>query len=662
MTGSDHTSDRLDDLVAVSTAIARLFDSVPFGVLVSTEDGTIVFANDVVSATLAYSPGELIGLSISRVFGDAEARTEGDPWAGFWQSPESAARATRQMVPARRQDGVVVPVDVGIHGVTDGTTWLAVASVSDAIDRVSLQEHLAALSAERAGFQQLVIDIAEQIVSVKAAALDETIVDSLRRIGEALDLDRAIVWQKLPREGVARPTYHWQRTPSETVPSPVPLATIPFVMSRLEAGAAEWFSRIDEVPDPVDRETFRARGLRTAVWIPVPLPEAPEGTLCVLALSSTTREQELVPEILGRLRLVAAVIGQALARTATATRLGQALDEIRTLRGGTTSEHLERRPTPTRGARPLIAESAAMQQVLAQVERVAVTPATVLLIGETGTGKEVLAEAIHERSPRHQRRMVRVNCAAIPSALMESELFGREIGAFTGAVTRQIGRFEAANQSTLFLDEVGELPLDVQVKLLRAVQNRVIERLGSVRSIAVDLRIVAASNRDLDVAVRDGAFREDLFYRLNVFPITIPPLRERVEDIPGLVWSFIDEFSRLFGKTVDAVPKASMRALQDYSWPGNVRELRNVIERAVIVADGPLLEPALPPSPRAKPAHRTMTLANLEADHIREVLEIANWRIRGRGGAAERLGLKPTTLESRMIKLGIERPNARDKV
>src|SRR3954462_14867228 len=194
MTGSDRISDRLDDSLTVSKAIERLFDSVPFGVLVSTEDGTIVFANDVVSATLAYSPAELIGSSISRGVGDPEARTEGNPWAGFWQSPESAARATtRQMVPARRQDGVVVPVDVGIHGVTDGTMWLAVASVSDAIDRVSLQEHLAALSAERAGFQRLVVDIAEQIVSVEAAAVDETIVDSLRRIGEALDLDRAIV-------------------------------------------------------------------------------------------------------------------------------------------------------------------------------------------------------------------------------------------------------------------------------------------------------------------------------------------------------------------------------------------------------------------------------------------------------------------------------------
>jgi transcriptional regulator with GAF, ATPase, and Fis domain len=377
--------------------------------------------------------------------------------------------------------------------------------------------------------------------------------------------------------------------------------------------------------------------------------------LCILALSSTTREYEFVPEILDRLRLVAIVIGQALSQKAITRRLRQALEELQKLRGGRRSERLEYRPPLARGAFRLVTDSTVMKELLAQAEQVGPTPATVLLLGETGTGKEVLAETLHELSPRRRRRMVRINCAAMPQTLIESELFGREPGAFTGAVTRQIGRFEAANQSTVFLDEVGDLPPEIQVKLLRVLQDRVIERLGSVQSIKVDVRIVAATNRDLEEAVRDKLFREDLFYRLNVFPITIPPLREHPEDIPSLVWNFVDEFSGLFGKTIDSMPKDSMRELREYSWPGNIRELRNVIERAVILTNGRVLELSMPARGEPKSWPGAMTLAEAEADHIRVVLDSTNWRIRGAGGAAEWLGLKPTTLESRMMRLGLSR-------
>jgi formate hydrogenlyase transcriptional activator len=311
-----------------------------------------------------------------------------------------------------------------------------------------------------------------------------------------------------------------------------------------------------------------------------------------------------------------------------------------------------------RTSRPIVSESVGIQRVLTQIEQVAPTPATVLLLGETGTGKEVMAQAIHDLSPRHQRQMIRVSCAAIPTALIESELFGRERGAYTGALSRQIGRFEAAHQSTLFLDEIGDLPMEVQVKLLRVLQERVIERLGSTQPVKVDVRIITATNHNLEDGVRDKTFREDLFYRLNVFPITVPPLRERVEDIPALVWTFIDEFSRAFGKTIESISKDSLRELQRYPWPGNVRELRNVIERAVIVStDRQLVVPAPRIGERPVP-HAAMTLNALEIDHIRSVLEATNWRVRGPGGAAQRLGLKPTTLESRMARLGITRKKA----
>jgi transcriptional regulator with GAF, ATPase, and Fis domain len=313
------------------------------------------------------------------------------------------------------------------------------------------------------------------------------------------------------------------------------------------------------------------------------------------------------------------------------------------------------RPAEPAGTGPIVGQSAAVRLVLEQVEQVAPRDSTVLLLGETGSGKELFATQIHELSSRSGRTMVRVNCSAIPPTLMESELFGREKGAFTDAIARQIGRFELADHSTIFLDEIGDLPPEIQVKLLRVLEVQQIERLGSPKGIHVNVRIIAATHRNLEERIAADSFREDLFYRLNVFPIRIPPLRERVEDIPLLVWRFVDEFSRAFGKRIDTIPRENMTELQRYSWPGNIRELRNVVERAMIVATGPQLVIALPPRTSAgvKISDR---LADVEREHIRSVLETSAWRIRGAGGAADRLGLKPTTLETRMSKLGLKRP------
>ena len=324
---------------------------------------------------------------------------------------------------------------------------------------------------------------------------------------------------------------------------------------------------------------------------------------------------------------------------------------------GPQSSFASDKPVTTRDTdSPIVCRSEAMRRVLAQVHQVAITPATVLLLGETGVGKGILAQAIHDASPRRGRLMVSVSCAAIPATLIESELFGHERGAFTGAMSRQIGRFEAASGSTIFLDEIGELPLDMQVKLLRVLEERTIERLGANQSVKVDVRIIAATNRNLDAAIRENTFREDLFYRLNVFPIVVPALRERVEDIPPLVWRFVAELSRAFGKTIDSIPDECLRELQRYEWPGNVRELRNLVERAMIVTTGRRLVVRLPPVEQRPMCQSAMTLSALETQHIRAVVESTNWRIRGAGGAAERLGLKPTTLETRMERLGIRRP------
>ena len=303
----------------------------------------------------------------------------------------------------------------------------------------------------------------------------------------------------------------------------------------------------------------------------------------------------------------------------------------------------------------IVGKSAAIRRVLEQLHQVAATDATVLLLGETGTGKELFATEIHQQSARRGRAMVRVNCAAIPATLVESELFGREKGAFTDAATTQIGRFEMADRSTIFLDEIGDLPADVQVKLLRVLEERQIERLGSPKSIRVDTRIIAATHRNLEERIEGGSFREDLYYRLNVFPIQVPPLRHRVEDIPLLIWRFVGELSERFGKQIEEISRENMAALQAYSWPGNIRELRNAVERAMILAKTARLTIAVPRTAGVA-ATQSTRLEDVEKAHIRSVLESVGWRIRGTNGAADRLGLRPTTLETRMAKLGIRRP------
>jgi transcriptional regulator with GAF, ATPase, and Fis domain len=296
--------------------------------------------------------------------------------------------------------------------------------------------------------------------------------------------------------------------------------------------------------------------------------------------------------------------------------------------------------------------------MLAKAKQVAPTDSAVLIIGETGTGKELLAQAIHDMSRRGAKPMAKVNCAALPPALVEAELFGREKGAYTGALSRQAGRFEVADGSTLFLDEVGDLPLELQAKLLRVVQFGEFERLGSTRTLKVNVRVIAATNRDLAKAVEDGHFRQDFYYRLNVFPLTVPPLRERPDDIPALVWSIVQELGQRMGKRIEAIPRRVMERLQVFHWPGNVRQLRNVIEHALILSTGPTLDIDFPNDADARPITSSgQSLEEVERQHIRAVLEGTRWRIRGSSGAAAILGVPESTLRSRMKKLGISRPS-----
>jgi transcriptional regulator with GAF, ATPase, and Fis domain len=475
----------------------------------------------------------------------------------------------------------------------------------------------------------LLCRIATRFVTASAEDADDLIAASLREFALAARLDWATLW--LPGPGSSGTP----RRPSEP-------------------HGAEWFGPAEGVPDGALRDLLRQKQLHSVAVVPVVVSPGSAASAPLLAFASRRLDEHWPFETKQQLRLLAALIGQARLR-ANERRLASPAP------GGAAEAA---RPVSSASGRPvqppalgrITSNSPAVLRALEHAALVAPTPSTVLLLGETGVGKGVFAREIHESSGRQQRPMVCVNCAAIPGPLLESELFGRERGAFTGATTRQIGRFEAAHRSTIFLDEIGELSAEAQVKLLRVLEERVIERLGSSVPVPVDVRVIAATNLDLAKAVADGKFREDLFYRLDVFPIRIPPLRERVEDIPVLVRRFVDEIASELGKSILSVSDVSMKALQQYAWRGNVRELRNVIARAVIGASGPHLTVALPP-PRMPDRHASSaaTLDQLVADHIRATLETTRWRVRGPGGAAERLGIKPTTLETRMAKLGIRR-------
>jgi formate hydrogenlyase transcriptional activator len=409
----------------------------------------------------------------------------------------------------------------------------------------------------------------------------------------------------------------------------------------------------DDARFPTLLAALRRQGVRAACFVPLTTPRRRLGAMAFTSYQPVASTED----DLGFL----AQIGRLVALAVEATLTRRELEQL-TARLAQEKLYLEEEIRTERRFDEIVGDSPSLREVLRQVEVVAPTDSAVLVVGETGTGKELIARAVHRLSHRRDRTFVKLNCAAIPTGLLESELFGHEKGAFTGAVERRVGRFELADGGTLFLDEVGDIPLELQPKLLRVLQEQEFERLGSGKTIRVNVRLVAATHRDLARLVAGGTFRSDLFYRLHVFPIRLPPLRERREDIPALVRHFARTFARRVGKEIDIIPAEAMAALQNYDWPGNVRELEHLVERAVILSPGPVLrvpfgDLVVPPALAAAPMPAAGgTLRDAERELIRRTLVECRWVVGGPNGAAARLGMRRTTLLARMKKLGLRRP------
>jgi transcriptional regulator with GAF, ATPase, and Fis domain len=504
--------------------------------------------------------------------------------------------------------------------------------------------------------ERFLLEFSSRFVRLPADRVESEILGGLRSMGEFLAVDRVTLTEYLPDKGESYVRFSYAQEGPARIPPMRVDNLFPWTTRQLIENKVVTLRFPDGFPPEatVDRQNAKLGGFKTSINIPIIV----DGSVRFILTAASLKEDRTWPEdLVPRLRLFGIILSNALFRKRND-------EEIRRLREALEQENISLREVASLQAEEhdIVGRSDALSYVLYRLEQVAPTDATVLLLGETGVGKELFARAIHRTSRRKEKPLLKVDCASLAPSLIESELFGHERGAFTGATATRKGRFEVADGGTVFLDEIGELPMELQPKLLRVLQEGMLERVGSSTPMKVNVRIIAATNRDLEHDIRAGRFRQDLLYRLGTFPLTIPPLRDRRSDIPLLVEHFVRIFSARHSRPVARVTASTMKMLTAYAWPGNVRELENVIERAVIIGRGKTLQlQPLGPRPHGSTAAGGLkTLAEVEKDHILAVLEKTYWRIEGPGGAAKILGLHPDTLRHRMKRLHIKRPKPED--
>jgi len=613
-------------------------------------NGRIIQLNSRCLRIFGYEREELIGETIEKLIPARFRTSHQDYRDGFLTAPNFRAMRTGRDIWGLRKDGSEVPVEVSLSTVESNGLRLALASIRDRSERLLTAQEIQ----HQAEFERTISGVSAALINLPPDRVDGEISNGLKTLTEALGGDRASIGFVDASSGDILITHNWTRAGFTEFPKKTLERTLPWLAQHVKMG--ETVIAPDDFPPAAsaERDHMESTGLKSSLVVPL---RARGEVVGAMSCSCFRERQQWDAAKISRFQAMADAFANALMRKQADQQLQSAYAEIERLK-----EQVERENTYLRqeiklehSHKIVVGESAAMRAVLKKAEQVAGTDSTVLVLGETGVGKELVARTIHEMSGRSKRAMVKTNCAALPATLIESELFGREKGAYTGALARETGRFELADQSTIFLDEMGELPPEVQSKLLRVLQEGEFERLGSSKTIKVNVRVIAATSRDLPAMVKKGTFRSDLFYRLNVFPIVVPPLRDRVEDIPALVWHILEEIGARMGRKIDSVQASTMQKLQRYTWPGNVRELRNVIERNLILSTGPVFRAEVPELENVLDS--TMrSLDEVESEYLCSVLQAKGWRIRGKGGAAEVIGLKPTTIEARMKKLGIHRP------
>lgn len=630
---------------------AIVFEATSDPFVITDSNGVILNLNVEAEKLFGYERDELIGEPVEKLVPERLRNQHPKLREVHKVDPNSRHKGRSYEMFGLRKDGTEFPLDVTLNPTAVGDGWVIYSVARNVSDEATTKE-----IRKRLQFEQCVAGLSAKLINLPASEVDEAIEQALRTLVTALDVDRATLAQTDPATGDFVVTHSHCRPQIPAFPQRVVKGVLPWLQSKVIDGQIVSAERPGDLPAEAENERryMESAGAKSAVVVPFRVGGRVIGGM---SIDCFREHRNWDPAIISRIQDVADVFANALARKKTDDALENAYSEIERLK-----QQLEKENSYLRQEISLefhhgtvVGDSPAIRSVLKKAEQVAPTNSVVLILGETGTGKELIARTIHELSERRNGHMVKVNCAALPTSLIESELFGRERGAYTGALAREIGRFELADKSTIFLDEIGELPLEVQSKLLRVLQEGEFERLGSSKTISVDARVIAATSRNLQAMVEQGRFREDLFYRLNVFPISLPPLRERAEDIPALVWHILQDLGKRMGRKIEGVHASTMKEFQKYGWPGNVRELRNVIERNLIVNSGTIFRGEIPElEPRTSRGRR---LAEVEAEHVRAVLQTTRWRIRGKGGAAEIIGLKPTTLEARMKKLGIRRPD-----